>query len=63
MPQELIQEYIGEVCNIMLFNESFGVQGRIVEVKENWVKFEEKKRTRIINCDMIKYISIEKKKK
>ena len=36
MPQGLMKEFIGKVCTIILFNESFGVQGKIVAVEENW---------------------------
>ena len=58
MPQELMKEFIGKVCTIVLFNESFGVQGKIVAVEENWIKVEEKNRVRLINGDMIRDISI-----
>lgn len=58
MPQELMKEFIGKVCSIMLFNNSFGVQGRIVAVEENWIKVDEKNKIRIINGDMIQDISI-----
>ena len=58
MPQELMKEFIGKVCTIILFNESFGVQGRIVAVEDNWIKIEEKNKVRLINGDMIRDISI-----
>ena len=58
MPQELMKEFIGKVCSITLFNESFGVQGKIVTLEDNWIKVEEKNRIRIINGDMIRDISI-----
>lgn len=58
MPQELIKEFIGKVCTIVLFNESFAIQGKIVAVEENWIKVEEKNTVRIINGDMIRDISI-----
>ena len=32
MPKELLEEFMGKVCVIVLFNESFGVQGKIVAV-------------------------------
>ena len=65
MPQELMKEFIGKVCTIILFNETFGLQGKIVAVEENWVKVEEKNKVRLINGDMIRDISIvpEKNKK
>ena len=42
MPQELIKEFIGKVCTIVLFNDTFGVQGKIIAVEDNWIKLEEK---------------------
>ena len=58
MPTELMKEFIGKECTIILFNESFGVTGKIVAVEENWIKVEEKNRVRIINGDMIRDISL-----
>lgn len=58
MPKELIKEFIGKVCTMNLFNESFAVNGKIVAVEENWIKVEEKNRVRLINGDMIRDISI-----
>ncbi len=58
MPQELMKEFIGKVCTIILFNDTFGVLGKIVGVEENWVKVEEKNKVRLINGDMIRDISI-----
>ena len=58
MPKELIKEFIGKVCTIILFNETFGVQGKIVAVEGNWVKVEEKNKVRLINGDMIRDISV-----
>lgn len=58
MPQELMKELKGKVCTIILFNESFGVQGKIVAIEDNWIKVEEKNRTRFINGDMIRDISV-----
>ena len=59
MPQELMKEFIGKVCSIILFNDSFGVQGKIVAIEDNWIKVEEKNnKVRLINGDMIRDISI-----
>lgn len=58
MPKELLEEFMGKVCVIVLFNESFGVQGKIIAVQDNWIKVEEKNRVRLINGDMIRDISI-----
>ena len=38
MPKELIQEFIGKVCAITLFNESSGIKGKIMSVEDNWIK-------------------------
>lgn len=58
MPKELMKEFIGKVCIITLFNETFGVQGKIVALENNWVKVEEKNKVRLINGDMIRDITI-----
>ena len=60
MPTEMLKEFLNKDCVITLFNDICGVQGKIVAVEENWIKVEEKKRTRIINGDMIRDISIKK---
>lgn len=52
------KEFIGKVCKIILFNDPFGEQGKIVAVEENWIKVEEKNKVCIINGDMIQDISI-----
>ena len=53
-----MKEFIGKVCTIVLFNDSFGVQGKIVALEDNWIKVEEKNRIRLINGDMVRDISI-----
>lgn len=58
MPTELIKEFIGKVCNISLFNDSFGVTGKIVAVEDNWIKINEKSTVRLINGDMVRDIKI-----
>lgn len=58
MPKELMKEFLGKVCIITLFNETFGVQGKIVALENNWVKVEEKNKVRLINGDMIRDITI-----
>jgi len=62
MPQELMKEFIGQVCTIILFNESFGVKGKIIAVEDNWIKVEEKNKVRLINGDMIRDIFITSQK-
>ena len=58
MPKELMKEFIGKVCAIILFNDSFGVTGKITAIEDNWIKVEEKNKVRLINGDMIRDISI-----
>ena len=61
MPKDLIQEFINKVCHIALFNDSFGMTGKIVAVEENWIKVEpykSKEGIKLINGDMIRDISI-----
>ena len=35
MPKEMMQEFMGKVCSISLFNDSFGMVGKIVAVEDN----------------------------
>jgi len=58
MPTELIKEFIGKVCSISLFNESFGITGKIVALEDNWIKIEEKDTVRLVNGDMIRDIKL-----
>jgi len=58
MPTELMKEFIGKVCAISLFNDSFGITAKIVCVEGNWLKVEEKDTSRILNGDMIRDIKI-----
>lgn len=62
MPTELIKEFVGKVCEITLFNESFGIVGKIISVEGNWIKVEEKNTNRIVNGDMIRDIRIKPSK-
>lgn len=58
MPQEMIKEFINKVYSISLFNETFGITGKIVMAEDNWIKVEEKDGNRMVNGDMIKDIKI-----
>lgn len=58
MPTELMKEFIGKVCAITLFNESFGITGKIISVEGNWIKVIEKDTSRLVNGDMIRDIKI-----
>lgn len=58
MPTELLKEFVGKVCSVMMFGSAFGMTGRIVAVEGNWIKFEQKKEVQLINGDMIQNISL-----
>ena len=58
MPQELIKEFVGKVCSIVLYNDSFGITGKILEVEDNWIKVKYKNNIQLINGDMITKIEI-----
>ena len=58
MPTELMQEFIGKVCAITLFNDSFGIAGKIISVEGNWIKVSEKEKIRLVNGDMIRDIKM-----
>ena len=58
MPTELMKDLIGKVCSITLFNESFGITGKIISIEGNWIKVSEKDTSRLVNGDMIRDIKI-----
>ncbi len=58
LPKELMQECMGKVCEITLFNSGFGVLGKIEAMEENWLKVTEKGKIRLLNGDMIMNIKI-----
>ncbi len=58
MPTELLQEFLGKMCTVMMFNSTFAVNGRIVAVEGNWLKVEEKNTVRLINGDMVQDIAL-----
>lgn len=58
MPTELLKEFIGKVCSVVMFGSISGMTGKIVAVEGNWIKFEQKKEVQLINGDMIQNISL-----
>ena len=56
MPAQLLNSFLNKECVIYLFGGHV-VQGTIVEVEENWIKVNEKKKVRLLNGDMIADIS------
>lgn len=58
MPTELMKEFIGKVCQIMLIGDGFGITGKIIDIEGNWIKIKEKETIRILNGDMIRDIKM-----
>lgn len=58
MPTELLKEFIGKVCSVVMFGSVSGVNGKILAVEENWIKVEHKNGPLLLNGDMIQEISI-----
>ncbi len=58
MPTELLKEFIGKVCSVVMFGSVSGVIGKIVAVEGNWIKVEQKTGPRLLNGDMVQDISI-----
>ncbi len=58
MPTQLIEEFMGKMCTVSLFNEAGAITGKIVALEGNWIKVEEKKTTRLVNGDMIRDIKL-----
>ncbi len=56
MTNELIEKYIGQYCYISTGALGTSLTGKIVEVKENWIKVETKKGDEIVNLDFIQII-------
>lgn len=58
MPTEFLQDFLGKMCTVTLFNSSSAVNGRIAAVEGNWLKVEEKNTVRLINSDMVQDIAL-----
>lgn len=59
MPTELIKNFIGKVCSVAMFNDSFGAQGKITAAEENWIMLTDKKGSqKLINGDMVSNITV-----
>lgn len=58
MPTELLKEFIGKVCSIVMFGSVSGLNGKIAAVEGNWLKVETKKDVQLVNGDMIQNITI-----
>lgn len=59
LPEGMMKEFVGKVCSISLFDDSFsGMVGKIVAVEENWIRVEKKNSSRLVNGDMIRDIKL-----
>lgn len=56
MPTELLKEFIGQVCEISLFDGS-GTVAMLAAVEGNWLKIEENGKTKLVNGELVRYIS------
>ena len=64
MPTELLQEFIGKRCTVVMLGDISVSTGVITAVEGNWIRVEYKNTAKLINGDMISRIEIlpEKKK-
>lgn len=59
MSNETIKKYIGKNCRISTGSFGTNVQGRILDVKEEWIEVQTKKGIEIINAEFIQSIKID----
>ncbi len=58
MPTELLKDFVGKVCSIIMFGSISGMTGKIAAVEGNWLRLETKKDVQLINGDMIQNITM-----
>ena len=58
LPAGLMKDFIGKVCSITMFNTSRSNKEKIEATEENWIKVDEKGKSRLLNGDMISDIQI-----
>lgn len=56
MPTEFLKEFIGQVCEIILFDGS-GTVAMLAAVEGNWLKIEENGKAKLVNGELVRYIS------
>ena len=56
MPTEFLKEFIGQVCEINLF-DGFGTVAVLVAVEGNWLKIEENGGSKLVNGNLVRYIA------
>lgn len=57
MSEELANEFVGKVCCVYPDN-GFGIQGKIVYVKDKWLKIELKNQNKLVNLDYVTTIEV-----
>ena len=60
MEHEMLKEFIGKECVISLINFPNAAKGTVLSVDGNWVKIDEKKRTRLFNTTFIRDVYMNK---
>lgn len=58
MTNEVLRKYIGKNCNISTGTFGTNVNGKIVDVNENWIEVETRKGSVLINAEYIQSIKI-----
>jgi hypothetical protein len=59
MTNEVIKKYVGRNCKISTGSLGTNVQGKIIDVNENWIEVETKKGIEIINAEFIQSIKVD----
>lgn len=59
LPREMIKEFIGKVCHIIVFDSMSSTYVKILDIENNWIKIADKNgEISLINGDMVKSINI-----
>lgn len=56
MPMEFLKEFIGQVCQIILFDGT-GAVAMLVAAEGNWLKIEDNGKPELLNGDLVRSIS------
>ncbi len=59
MPKELLKDFIGKECVIVLINEAtIEIKGKLIDCEGYWIKVLEKDTYRVVNGALIREIKI-----
>ena len=53
---EILERYVGKNCAVYAFDDSFGVVGEILSLKDGWMEIKTKNSVKLFNVDYIKMI-------